>query len=467
MLNTPRPEEDRAFGSADRGTVPFGGRTPFRRFLGVAGPAYLVSVGYMDPGNWATDVAGGSQFAYTLLWVVLLSSLMATLLQTLCVRMGIAMDKDLAEACRDSYPRPVARVLWLLAEIGIIACDVAEVVGSAVALNLLFGLNLILGVLLTGFDVLFLLGAIRFGFRKIEGLVILFIGAIVVCFCFNLALAHPDWGAALTGLVTPRVPNTGALLVAVGILGATVMPHNLYLHSSLVQTRKIENTEPAKAEAIRLATWDTVIALSGAFFVNAAILILAASVFQGKRVDDLRDAYRLITVHPALGGVAAAVFAIALLASGQSSTITGTLAGQVVMEGFLRLRISPWMRRVVTRCLALIPALVLIGWSGEKTNDLLVFSQIVLSAQLPFAVIPLVMLTSDRKHMGRFVSAPWLTVLAYGVAALILGTNLSLLALELGIGWVIALFAVIGAFALWVRYGYRRPAEDERRSDAA
>jgi manganese transport protein len=447
-------------------TVNVGGaRGWLRRFLAFSGPAYLVSVGYMDPGNWATDLKGGSLFGYKLLWVVLASSLMAIVLQTLCARLGIVTGKDLAQACRDYYKKPAAIALWLLCEIAIVACDLAEVIGSAVALNLLFGIDLIAGVLLTGFDVLLLLGLLKFGFRKIEALVITLVATIAGCFLFEMFLAKPSWTGIAGGLFTPGFPagdaRVEAVLIAVGIIGATVMPHNLYLHSSVVQTRAFEKTEAGKKEAVRSSTIDTMIALGCAFFVNAAILVLAAAVFHqvGRVVDDFAVAPELL--RPALGGAAATVFSVALLASGQSSTITATLAGQIVMEGFLRIRITPWLRRLITRGIAIIPAVAMVAVSGGKTVDMLVWSQVILALQLPFALIPLVMFTSDRKKMGTFTNPTWLAVVGYTIGALIISLNIYMLVSQYGIQWVILGISIVAAFAAWVIFGYKAPPSIE------
>ncbi|WP_395094734.1 Nramp family divalent metal transporter [Armatimonas sp.] len=432
---------------------------PWRRLLAFAGPGYLVSVGYMDPGNWGTDIAGGAKYGYALLWVILASNLMAILLQTLCVRLGLVTEKDLAQACRDYYKKPAAIALWLLCEVAIIACDLAEVIGSAVALNLLLGVPLLWGVLITGLDVLILLGLMRFGFRKVEALVVTLVGTIALCFALQLFYAHPDWGGVARGLVTPQLPDKEALFISLGILGATVMPHNLYLHSSIVQTRAYEKTPAGLRHALRFATIDTVVALGMAFFVNAAILIVAAAAFHanGKfEVAGLEEAHELL--KPMLGGAAATAFAVALLASGQSSTITGTLAGQIVMEGFLNLRIAPWLRRLITRMLAIVPAMVLIAASGGKdTVRLLIFSQVVLSMQLSFAIFPLLAFTSDRKRMGEHVNPLWLKLAGLVVCTLIAGLNIKLLwdtpqigPLGVGVGVV-----GIAAFAAWVRWGYK------------
>jgi len=429
-----------------------------RRFLSFAGPGYLVSVGYMDPGNWATDLAGGAKFGYALLWVILLSNLMAMFLQTLCVRLGVAGGRDLAQACRDRYSKPVAYVLWILCEIAIIACDLAEVIGSAVALNLLFGIPLVWGVVITGFDVLLLLTAMHFGFRKIEAIVITLVTTVAVCFAIEVFLSRPEWGQLATGLFIPTVPNAEAFYIALGILGATVMPHNLYLHTALVQTRDIEKTPAGKRQAIRHNTADTILALGAAFFVNAAILVVAAAVFHvGGHLDvsELEDAHRLLA--PLLGApIASTAFAVALLASGQSSTITGTLAGQIVMEGFLKIRVRPWLRRLITRLLAIVPAIVLIGASGGKnTVGLLVFSQVVLSMQLSFAIFPLMAFTSDRSLMGEFANSLGVKVVGYTICTVIASLNAYLLFQVLGGAWLSVIVAIAAAFALWVRFFYR------------
>jgi len=437
-------------------SIPIAAGSPWRKFLSFAGPAYLVSVGYMDPGNWATDLAGGSRYGYALLWVISLSSMMAIVLQTLCARLGIATGRDLAQTCRDRYPKPIAIALWLLCEVAIIACDVAEVIGSAVALKLLIGLPLVWGVLLTGFDVLVLLALMRFGFRKIEAIILTLVGTIAGCFAINTFLAKPDMAAVARGMVTPLLPDAAALAIAVGILGATVMPHNLYLHSSLVQTREFAEDEAGKRQAIRMSTIDTVVALGLAFFVNAAILVLAASVFHGRGVvvEELEQAHELL--RPMLGGLAATLFAVALLASGQSSTITATLAGQIVMEGFLTLKVAPWIRRLITRSLAIIPAALLVAGSGEhRTNDLLVLTQIVLSMQLPFAIFPLIAATNDRTRMGAFANPKWLTGLAYAIAAIITALNVKLLVDSIGGIWVGTIAAAMLAFWWWAT---RKPA---------
>ena len=404
----------------------------WRRFLAFLGPGYLVSVGYMDPGNWATDIAGGSRFGYTLLAVILISNLMAILLQSLCVRLGVATGRDLAQACRDYYSRPVSIVMWLLCEIAIVACDLAELLGSALALNLLFGLPMAIGVCITTLDVLLLLVLQNKGFRYTEAIVVTMVGTIAVCFGLQVMLSKPDWLGVAGGLVPTAqvIGNPEMLYIAMGILGATVMPHNLYLHSSIVQTRAWRARESDKREAIRYATIDSSVALSLAFFVNAAIMVVAAAVFhRAGRVDvaDIRDAYLLLS--PLLGVTfASTLFALALLASGQASTLTATLAGQIVMEGFVHIRLPAWLRRLITRLLALVPALITIVWFGEdSTGWLLVLSQVVLSLQLSFAVIPLVIFTSDPKRMGPFVNPAWLSALSWTVAVVIAALNAWLL----------------------------------------
>jgi manganese transport protein len=405
----------------------------WRRLVGFAGPGFLISVGYMDPGNWATDLAGGSRYGYTLLFVIMLSNLMAILLQSLALKLGVATGRDLAQACRESYSRPTAVFLWIFAEIAIAACDLAEVIGSAIALQLLFHIPLVLGVLITGGDVLLILLLQNRGFRYLEALVITLIGTIGVLFGIEVLLSHPDWFAIGRNLVVPSsaiLSNPDMLYIAIGILGATVMPHNLYLHSSIVQTRDYSRTEAGKREAIRFGNIDSATALMLALFVNAAILILAAAVFHrgGKfEIAEIGDAYKLLT--PMLGFAGAStMFALALLASGQNSTITGTLAGQVVMEGFLHLKLSPWLRRLVTRSLAIIPTIIVTILYGERgTANLLVLSQVILSMQLSFAVFPLVAFTSDRARMGAFANPLWLKYLGWLVAWVIAVLNVWLL----------------------------------------
>jgi manganese transport protein len=402
-----------------------------RRLLAFLGPGYLVAVGYMDPGNWATDLAGGSRFGYTLLCVIMISNLMAILLQTLSARLGIVTGRDLAQACRDHYSKPVAMALWLACEMAICACDLAEVIGSAIGLNLLFGIPLVAGVLITALDVLAVLYLQNKGFRYVEALVVTLITISGGCFALEIIFSRPDVKAVLGGLVPKLeiIRNPEMLYIAIGILGATVMPHNLYLHSSIVQTRAFEETPQGKREAVRFATIDTVVALLLAFFVNAAILIVAAASFHrlGYRVEEIQDAYKLLT--PVLGvGAASTLFALALLASGQNSTLTGTLAGQIVMEGFLQIRLRPALRRLITRAVAVVPAATVAALYGTSgTAKLLVLSQVILSLQLPFAVIPLVQFTSDRRKMGQWASPPWLKWTAWGVAVVIVVLNLKLL----------------------------------------
>ena len=406
----------------------------WRKMLAFAGPGYLVAVGYMDPGNWATDLAGGARFGYSLLSVIMISNLMAILLQALAARLGIASGRDLAQACRDTYSRPTTIFLWLVCEVAIAACDLAEVIGSAIALNLLFGLPLIWGVSVTALDVLVILFLQHHGFRYVEALVIGLIVAIAGSFAVELWLAHPDTAALVHGFV-PQLEilrNRDMLYIAISILGATVMPHNLYLHSSIVQTRKYLDTNEGKGEAIRFASIDSAAALMFALFINAAILVMAAAVFHGTNYDtvaDIGDAYKLLT--PLLGTTAASIlFAIALLCSGQNATLTGTLAGQIVMEGFINLRLRPWLRRLITRLIAIVPAILVVSIYGERgTQPLLILSQVILSLQLPFAVFPLVIFTSDPKKMGAFVSPRWMTALAWIVAVVIAALNAWLLVL--------------------------------------
>lgn len=401
--------------------------TLWRRMFAFAGPAYLVSVGYMDPGNWATDLEGGARFGYQLLWVLVMSNAMAVLLQTLSARLGIVRGLDLAQACREAYPRPVSLALWFLCEIAIAACDLAEILGAAIGLKLLFGIPLLAGVLITAFDTLLLLYLQRFGMRTMEAFILVLVSTIGVCFLVEIALARPDAGELASGLI-PRL-NRESLYVAIGMLGATVMPHNLYLHSALVQTRRIGAAAESKRMACRYNLIDSVIALNGALLVNAAILIVAASVFfqRGIVVTEIEQAHLLLA--PLLGTTAASIaFALALLCAGQSSTVTGTLAGQIVMEGFLNFRVRPWLRRLITRLIAIVPAVLAITWFGEQsTYRLLIFSQVVLSMQLPFAVIPLIHFTSDRTKMGEFANRPWVQVLAWGSASIIIILNIFLL----------------------------------------
>lgn len=390
----------------------------WRKLLAFAGPGFLVAVGYMDPGNWATDLEGGAKFGYTLLSVIMVSNLMAILLQHLCVKLGIATGRDLAQACRDAYSKPVVWFLWLLAELAIAACDLAEIIGAAIALQLLFGIPLIVGCLITVFDVMLILLLQSRNFRFIEALVITLIVTIAGCFAYEIFFARPDWPLVFTGFIPSSeiFTNKEMLYIALGILGATVMPHNLYLHSAIVQTRRYELTPRGKREAITFATIDSSFALMFALFVNAGILIMAAAVFHWsghQDVADIRDAYKLLTPILGVGG-ASVLFAVALLASGQNSTLTGTIAGQIVMEGFLNIRLRPWLRRLVTRAIAIIPAIVVIGLYGEdKAGDLLVASQVVLSLQLGFAVWPLMRLTGNAATMGTFVNPLWIKVLGW------------------------------------------------------
>jgi len=397
-----------------------------------AGPGYLVAVGYMDPGNWATDLAGGSAFGYTLLSVILLSNLMAMVLQALAAKLGIVTGLDLAQACRRHYSPPVRMALWVLCELAIVACDLAEVIGTAIALQLLFGIPLVYGVCLTALDVFLILLLQQRGFRRLEAFIVSLLIIIAGCFAVELALSQPSIAAIAGGLIPSAevVTNPAMLYIAIGIIGATVMPHNLYLHSSIVQTRSFERDEAGKREAIRFATLDSTIALALALFINASILILAAATFHANGrsdVAEIQDAYQLLT--PMLGaGIASTLFAIALLASGQNSTITATLAGQIVMEGFLNIRLPPWLRRLITRALAIMPAVTVAILYGESgTAKLLVLSQVILSLQLPFAVVPLVRFTGDRAKMGRFANPASLTLVAWTVSLIIIGLNLKLL----------------------------------------
>jgi manganese transport protein len=413
-------------------TVPITGSTWWRKILAFAGPGYLVAVGYMDPGNWATDLAGGSQFGYTLLSVILISNLMAVLLQGLASKLGIVSGRDLAQACRDHFSPRVNFGLWVLCEIAIAACDLAEVIGTAIALNLLFGIPLAWGVGITALDVLIVLYLQNKGFRVLEALVIALVATVGLCFLFELIVSRPELGGVFRGFVpSPSILfDQEKLYIAISILGATVMPHNLYLHSSIVQTRKYELSQEGKREAVRFAFVDSTIALSFALFINAAILIVAAATFHrsgNTQVAEIQDAYQLLS--PLLGvGAASIVFALALLASGQNSTLTGTLAGQIVMEGFLNIRIRPWLRRLITRAIAIVPAAIVAILYGESgTAKLLVLSQVVLSLQLSFAVFPLVMFTSDREKMGEFANSAWLKALAYLVAFVIAALNAWLL----------------------------------------
>ena len=412
-------------------SVPVAAKGWWRKIAAFAGPGYLVAVGYMDPGNWATDLAGGAQFGYTLLSVILASNLMAILLQGLASKLGIVTGRDLAQACRDNYSRPVGFLLWVGCEIAIAACDLAEVIGTAIALNLIFHIPIAYGVVITSLDVLLVLYLQNKGFRLLEALVITLIATVGACFLFEIILSKPPFAAVMGGFTpSPEVVRNPAMLyIAVGILGATVMPHNLYLHSSIVQTRQYDETPQGKREAVHFAFIDSTIALSFALFINAAILIIAAATFHTSGhagVGEIQDAYKLLT--PLLGAGASTVFALALLASGQNSTLTGTLAGQIVMEGFLNIRLRPWLRRLITRAIAIIPAAIVAILYGESgTAKLLVFSQVILSMQLSFAVFPLVRFTSDKLKMGELVNPVWLKGLAYAVAVIIAALNIWLL----------------------------------------
>ena len=414
-----------------------------RRFLAFAGPAFLISVGYMDPGNWATDIEGGSRFRYQLLWVILASNLVAVLLQTLSARLGLVTGRDLPQMCRESFPRPVVVIFWLLAEVAIAACDLAEVLGGAIALNLLFHVPLLAAVLLTAFDVLLLLLLQSRGMRLLEAIILTLIGTIGICYVVEIFLARPDWGGIGRGLVTPRL-GRDSLFIALGILGATVMPHNLYLHSALVQSRNTGRSEPEIRSALKYNFWDTVLALNLAFFVNAAILVMAAAVFfeHGKIVTEIQDAHATLT--PLLGtSLGSTAFAVALLASGQASTVTGTMAGQVVMEGFLQLKMQPWLRRLLTRGLAIVPAVIAIVWFGRGSVEaqnhavyhLLILSQVVLSMQLSFATVPLVLFTNDRRKMGAFANPMWLKLIAWPVVIGIAALNVWLITVQIK-GWL-------------------------------
>ncbi|RIK30297.1 MAG: iron/manganese transporter [Anaerolineae bacterium] len=409
----------------------------WRRWLAITGPALMVAVGYMDPGNWATDIAGGSRYSYALIWVLLMSNLMAILLQSLAARLGIVSRRDLAQVCHEDYPPIVNIPLYILAEIAITACDLAEVLGSAIALQLLFGLPLFYGVILTALDTFLLLLLSHAGIRKLESVVVSLVGTIGVAFFIEILLGKPDWRGIVHGFV-PSLPDASALYIAIGILGATVMPHNLYLHSSLVQTRKIGRDREEVKKTLRWNTIDTSLSLNIAFLINAAILVMAASVFHRNgyfEVAEIQDAHRLL--EPLLGAsIAPIAFAIALLASGQSSTITGTLAGQIVMEGYLNLRIRPWLRRLITRLLAVVPAILVIAHYGENsTGAMLVLSQVILSLQLPFAIIPLIHSVADKKRMGEFVIGRKLQALAWIVAGIILSLNVKLIVDQIG-AWI-------------------------------
>ena len=454
------------------GTVATGQKNPFKRLFAFLGPAYLVSVGYMDPGNWATDLEGGAVFGYALIWVLLMSNLMAVLLQTLSARLGVVTGHDLAQACRAEYSRPVTLALWLMAEVAIAATDLAEILGTIIALKLLFGIPLLWGCLVTAFDTFLLLYIQKLGIRKMEAFILVLVATIGVCFMLEMFLAKPDLVAAARGL-RPSLPP-GSLFVAIGILGATVMPHNLYLHSALVQSRKIGPDRASRAAACRYNLIDSGIALNAAFFVNAAILMLAAAVFHRGGVGKvgIEEAHRLLPSFlqfqiPHVGPAAPLLFGVALLLAGQSSTLTGTLAGQIVMEGYLRLRVDPWLRRLATRLIALVPAVVVIALTGESsTQRLLVLSQVVLSLQLSFAVIPLIHFTSDRRNMGVFASPTWVRVLAWLTAAIIVGLNTKLVADNVaewveaaGGSWLVAvpLYSVVAAVAVLLAWVTLKP----------
>nr|WP_047577991.1 Nramp family divalent metal transporter [Methylobacterium sp. ZNC0032] len=408
------------------------GATPWRKFLAFFGPGYLVAVGYMDPGNWATSLAGGAQFGYTLLFVALLSNIMAIILQALCARLAIGSGRDLAQACRDAYPRTVSWPLWLLAELAICATDLAEVIGTAIALNLLFGLPLEIGVVVTALDVFVILWLQNKGFRWIEAFIITLLGVIAICFGVQIALADPDWGQVIRGFAptTQIVTNPQMLYLALGIIGATVMPHNLYLHSGIVQTRAFGESLPEKRDALKWATVDSTVALMFALLVNASILILAAATFHKTgqtTVSELEKAHELLA--PLLGlSIAPTLFAIALLCCGLNSTVTATMAGQIVMEGFLDIKLPAWVRRLVTRLVAIIPAII-VTWiyGASETGKLLILSQVILGLQLPFAIVPLVMFTASKNKMGEMVAPKWLTVTAALIAAIIIALNMKLL----------------------------------------
>ncbi|MCU1294408.1 MAG: Mn2+/Fe2+ transporter, family [Bryobacterales bacterium] len=451
-------------------SVHTGHASRWKRLLAFAGPAYLVSVGYMDPGNWATDLEGGARFGYQLLWVLVASNLVALLLQTLSARLGIVTGRDLAQACRDEYPRAVSYTLWILCELAIVACDLAEVLGAAIGLNLLFHLPLLFGVLVTATDTLLVLWLSRLGIRVIEAFVLVLIATIAGCFAFEIFLAHPETREVMTGMI-PRL-NSHSLYFAVAIFGATVMPHNLYLHSALVQTRRIGESDADKRTASRFNLLDSAVALNGALFVNAAILVVAATIFfkHGIVVTEIQQAHQLLS--PLVGTrLASLLFGLALLCSGQASTLTGTMAGQIVMEGFLRFRMQPWLRRAVTRFLAITPAVAVIYFFGERsTTDLIVLSQVILNLQLPFAVIPLVHFTSDRKRMGQFANSWAVKLAAWGCALFILTLDVWLLrnqirdwlsasgslhSLVLGASIIVGLgsLTLLAVITLWPWYG--------------
>ena len=412
-------------------TIPLPKGAPgWRRFLTFVGPGYLVAVGYMDPGNWATSLAGGSRFGYALLSVALLSNLMAILLQALCARLAVGSGRDLAQACRDAFPGWVAWPLWVLAEIAICATDLAEVIGTAIGLYLIFHIPLEIGILITMLDVFLILLLQAKGFRWVEAFVISLLGVIAVCFLTQIVLANPDWRGALGGLVptTDLIHDPNMIYLALGIIGATVMPHNLYLHSGIVQTRAYGDTPAERREALTYSVWDSTIALGFAFTINASLLILAAATFhaRGEVVEDIGRASDLLT--PILGGLAPVLFGVALICCGLNSTVTATMAGQIVMDGFIQLRVAAWLRRLITRSVAIVPAVLVIYYYGAaEAGKLLIFSQVILSLQLPFAIVPLIMFTSDRRKMGELVAPAWMTGLAIVVAVLIIGLNGKLL----------------------------------------
>jgi manganese transport protein len=404
----------------------------WRKLLAFSGPGFLVAVGYMDPGNWATDLAGGAKYGYALLSIVMISNFMAILLQHLCIKLGVVTGRDLAQACRDHYSKPTVWFLWILCEIAIAACDLAEVVGSAIALQLLFGIPLVWGCMITALDVLAVLFLQQKGFRYVEAIVITLIATIAICFTAEMIFSKPSLVGIFLGFVPSSqiIMNPDMLYVSIGIIGATVMPHNLYLHSSIVQTRKFERTTEGMRDAIKFATIDSTTALMFALFINAGILVLAAAAFHWsghQDVAEIQDAFKLLS--PLLGvGIASVIFAVALLASGQNSTLTGTLAGQIVMEGFMHIRLRPWLRRMITRALAIVPAVIIIGCFGEsKTTQLLLASQVVLSMQLGFAVWPLMRFTDEKAKMGEFANAVWIRILGWTTAAIIIVLNVKLL----------------------------------------
>jgi len=427
-----RPRGEASLSDVHRSVAVEGRGTGWRKAAAFIGPGYLVAVGYMDPGNWATSLAGGAKFGYTLLVVALVSNIMAIVLQALCARLAIGSGRDLAQACRDAYPAPVAYVLWFLAEVAIIATDIAEVIGTAIGLNLLFGIPLEIGVIITALDVFLILYLQRLGFRWVEALIMTLLGVIAVCFAIQIFLADPDLGGVIRGFAptVEIVKNPDMLYLALGILGATVMPHNLYLHSGIVQTRAYGETLPEKREALRYATLDSTVALMFALFINASILILAAATFNkagNTGIVELGEAHSLLS--PLLGAaIAPTLFGIALLCCGINSTVTATLAGQIVMEGFLHIKLAPWMRRLITRAIAIVPAAIVTIWYGQDgTARLLILTQVVLSLQLSFAVFPLVLFTASKAKMGDLVAPRWLTAIAVLIAVVIAGLNVKLL----------------------------------------